>query len=155
MFLNDYCINEYFGINRTELPCEQIIISPLQKHINNLVHYNPPSEISEINSYKYIRDKALNKLLLDFWVKNLSFFMVNESNEISVKNSIQNIKYAYNILYELKLNEKITWNLMKFKFKPIVKCVVCNSQVNWDHEIIKNTNSHLKQENKQNMTDNW
>lgn len=105
------------------------------------------------NSYKCIRDKALNQLLLDFFVKNTSFVLDKET--VDITNLVQNLSYAYNALKRLKLNEEKNWNLIKFKFKPLVKCVVCNSQVNWDYETIVNSNSTLKQNNCTNMSENW
>lgn len=107
------------------------------------------------DSYKCIRDKALNKLLLDFCVKNSSFVCDSNLNEACDTNSIQNLSYAYNALNALRLNEEKTWNDIRFKFKPFVKCVVCNSQVSWDHEIISNSNGDPEQENCTNMSDSW
>lgn len=124
---------------------------PLQNIYNSVP--NTLNENLEPNDYKFNRDKALNKLLLNFFVKNSSF--VVDNNEIGITNSIQNLSYAYNALNRLKLNDEKTWNLLKFKFKPLVKCIVCNSQINWDDEIIRNSNSFLKQNNCKNISENW
>ncbi|VVC39685.1 Dynein regulatory complex protein 1, C-terminal [Cinara cedri] len=149
----DYFIHEYFDMSRTQLPCEKKPINILQsqKHINNLAHYSSNTNLDP-NSYICIRDKALNQLLLDFFVKNTSFVLDKET--VAITNSIQNLSYAYNALNRLKLNEEKTWNLIKLKFKPLVKCVVCNSQVNWDYEIIINSNNTLKQNSCINMSKN-
>lgn len=136
------------GISRKPVLCEiptqtTINTSPLLNHINNLViqlqqtlHTNSTS-----NSYEHVRDRALNKLLLEFIVTNSSFVIDNDLKEILDTNPMQNVPYIYNALSMLKLNKKEIMDLIKLKFKPFVMCIVCNSNINWKLE------TDLKQEN--------
>lgn len=120
---------------------------PLLKYFNNRIETNEPPESQEKNSksslYERIRDTALNKLLLDFIVKNSSFVCDYNLNEVLDMDLMQHLPYyAYNVIGTLQLNKEESWNLMKSKFKKFVMCDVCNTQVNWESdEIIENPNS--------------
>lgn len=121
-------------------------------HINNLVTQLQQTLYtnSTSNSYEHVRDRALNKLLLDFIVTNSSFVIDNDLKEILDTNPMQNVPYIYNALSTLKLNKKEIMDLIKLKFKPFVMCIVCNSNINWKLE------TDLKQENCLNeLSDAW
>lgn len=150
----DYFIHEYIGIDRAQLPCEKLTVPflPLQKHMDKLVLDKPSVKMLESNSYQCARDKALNKLLLDFCVKNSSFVWDSNLNKSCATSSIENLSYAYNALNALRLNEEKTWNDIRLKFKPFVKCAVCNSQVNWDRDIVGNSNGETEHET---CTNSW
>lgn len=145
------------GINKKSLLCEKPIqttinTSPLMNHINNLVTQLQQTLYtnSTSNSYEHVRDRALNKLLLDFIVTNSSFVIDNDLKEILDTNPMQNVPYIYNALSTLKLNKKEIMDLIKLKFKPFVMCIVCNSNINWKLE------TDLKQENCLNeLSDAW
>lgn len=111
------------------------------KYINNSIISNELPESHEnnsiSNSYERIRDKALNKLLFDFIVKNSSFVFDHNLNEVLDMDLMQNLPYyAYNAFGALQLNKEESWNLIKFKFKQLVMCNICNSQVNWESDEI-------------------
>lgn len=112
-----------------EKPTQTTInILPLLNHVNDLVIQlqQTPYTNSTSNSYEHVRDKALNKLLLDFIVTNSSFVIDNDLKEILDTNPMQNVPYIYNALSTLKLNKKEIIDLIKLKFKPFVMCIVCN-----------------------------
>lgn len=145
------------GISKKSLLCEKptqttINTSALMNHINNLVTQLQQTLYtnSTSNSYEHVRDRALNKLLLDFIVTNSSFVIDNDLKEILDTNPMQNVPYIYNALSTLKLNKKEVMDLIKLKFKPFVMCIVCNSNINWKLE------TDLKQENCLNgLSDAW
>lgn len=145
------------GISREPLLCEKptqttINTSPLLNHINNLVIQLQQTLYtnSTSNTYEHVRDRTLNKLLLDFIVTNSSFVIDNDLKEILDTNPMQNVPYIYNALSTLELNKKEIMDLIKLKFKPFVMCIVCNSNINWKLE------TDPKQENCLNgLSDVW
>eukprot|EP00102_Acyrthosiphon_pisum_P013175 XP_008182655.1 PREDICTED: dynein regulatory complex protein 1-like [Acyrthosiphon pisum] len=157
----DNFIRDYFSFGGETNFCDKLTIDdddtivPLLKHINNLILYEPVHNSLSTNYYKYIRDKALNNLLLDFIVRNSSFVFDHNSNGILNTNSMRNLSYAYNAFSNLKLNKEESWDLIKSKFKPFVNCIVCNSQINWESgEIIGTSGSEQKTCNNYTISDN-
>lgn len=141
----DYSFREFLNICGEQFLCEKpnqpiIDTMPFLDFIDNQLEFQLPTN-STLNSYELIRDKAFNKLLLGFIVKNSNFVFDNDLNEILDKNPMQNLPYVYNALNALKLNRKETIDLIKFRLKQFVVCTVCNSQINW------NLNADLEQEN--------
>lgn len=142
------------NISGERLLCEkptQLVVDtlPFLDFIDNQLVFQLPTN-STSNSYEHVRNKALNKLLLDFIIKNSNFLFDNDLIEILDTNPMQNLPYVYNALISLKLNTKETMDLIKLKLKKFVMCSVCNSHVNW------NLNSDLEQKNCLNKSaDNW
>lgn len=111
-------------------------------------------DISPTDTYVHARDRAFNKLLMDFIVKNSSFLFEYNLNEILDTNVMRNLQYPYNVLSILKLNKEDSWNLMKSKIKPFVLCDVCNTEVNWEHN--ENVTDSFEQKKCSNaISDNW
>lgn len=151
-------ILEFLGISETPIPCEKSVV---ESAFWKLIDLNQGSIINDLdydssptNTYVSARDRAFDKLLMSFILKNTSFLFDYDLNEILDTNLMQNLPYPYNALSILKLNKKDTWNLMKSKSKPFVICDVCKTEVNWEFD--ENMSYDLKQRKCTNtISDNW
>jgi len=147
----DQYVNEYLGISRAPLPCVEstqpktIITSILENIILNLVF---PQNLQEVTAtpYQRSRNAALDKLILEYIVNKSTFINDDDLKEVLEANPMQNLPYVYNALCVWGIDTKESLDILKSEFKPFVKCVVCNSQVNWemDVKVCKNV-----------ITDNW
>lgn len=99
--------------------------------IDDLAHCKRPSVNSAWNHYQIARNEALDHMLLEFIVKNSSFVVDYNLNEVFDTNPIHDLSFVYNTLSMFALNTCETWDLMKSKFKPFVVCAICQCQIKW------------------------
>lgn len=99
--------------------------------IDDLARCKRPLENPTWNNYQIARDEALDRVLLDFIVKNSSFLVDDNLNEVFDTNPTHDLSYIYNVLRTFSLNTRDTWDLTKSKFKPLVVCATCKYQIKW------------------------
>jgi len=146
-------IHEFLGVSRTPSPWETPVVECATsnlKQFDDLMFRDPPTKDYISNSYESTRDKILNQLLLDFMEKNSNFMFDDDlSKMFEEADFMQKSSYAYGALTALKLNDKNSWDLIKSKFKPFVKCAVCKTKVNWkSNKTDEMTDINLDIENK-------
>jgi len=135
----DRAVHEYLGAGRTlsswETPTAADRTPPDPRPVDGLAFCdraveNENSENSQ--PYERARDRALDRLLLDFVGRNSSFVFDGDSHgTFDAADPTRRPSCAYGTLAALKLDDQHSWDRIKSELRPFVTCAVCRTEVNW------------------------